>query len=344
MLPSWGTATYNVREPLDVRSEHSLEFPPSDGLGAFLAAARNGSFSSAAREIGVTHAAVSRRIQAMEQWAGARLFERHGRGVRLTEVGEHLAKTAEHAFTQVAMVASDARKMHSRTRVRLSVLPSLARLWLMPRIVDLEGDPGDITLQVNTEHRVAIVDGRDADLAIRYGNGAWSGVHSTLLLRECFFPVASPAVAGRLAASSSLLTEETLLHDTDSGDWRRWLAFAGIPYRPTRGERFFVDYDIALLAAEAGLGVALGRMPLVTEALEQGRLVRLSAPVMESDRGHFLVSRPMENRPAVLRLMARLRAHSDLMRGDVYCLGNSQEHDCDDVGAEQNHPAVDEMQ
>ena len=319
-----------------------MEFPPSDGLGAFLAAARNGSFSAAAREIGVTHAAISRRIQAMEQWAGARLFERHGRGVRLTEVGEHLAKTTEHALTQVAMVASDARKMHSRTRVRLSVLPSLARLWLMPRIVDLEGDPGDITLQVSTEHRVALVDGRDADLAIRYGNGSWSGAHSTLLLRECFFPVASPAVARRLAVSSSLLTEETLLHDTDSGDWRRWLAFAGIPYRLTKGERFFVDYDIALLAAEAGLGVALGRMPLVSGALEQGRLVRLSAPVMKSDRGHFLVSRPMENRPAVLKLMARLCADSDLKECDAYLAGNSLAHDCDDVDVEQPHRTVDE--
>ena len=314
-----------------------MEFPPSDGLGAFLSAARNGSLSSAAREIGVTHAAVSRRIHAMEQWAGARLFERHGRGVRLTEVGEHLAKTAEHALMQVAMVASDARKMNSRTRVKLSVLPSHARLWLMPRVASLEGDPGDITLQVNTEHRLAVVDGRDADLAIRYGKGAWTGTHSTLLFGESLFPVASPAVAERLIASSGLVTEETLLHDTDSGDWRRWLTFAGIPYRLAKGERFFVDYDVALLAAEAGLGVALGRLPLVSRSLEQGRLVRLPAPAMKSDRGHFLVSRPMENRPAVLKLVARLIAESDLEDRDLHRCDDAEDDECDHVGVEQPH-------
>lgn len=283
-----------------------MEFPPTEGLTAFLTAARTGSFSAAAREIGVTHAAISRRIHAMEQWAGARLFVRHGRGVRLTDVGEHLYKTSESALGQIATAVSDARKMHGRTRVKISVLPSLARLWLMPRIVELEGDPGDLVLQISTEHRAADLNRRETDLAIRYGRGDWPDVTAAKLMDETFFPVAAPAVAARAVLSPEQGMSEILLHDTDSGDWRRWLALAGAPYRPGKGERFFVDYDLALLAAEAGLGVAMGRSPLVDQALAEGRLVALTGPSLKSDRAHFLVSRPNETRAAVLRLIERL--------------------------------------
>lgn len=283
-----------------------MNFPPTEGMTAFLAAARSGSFSAAAVEIGVTHAAISRRIQTMEHWAGSRLFVRYGRGVRLTDVGEHLSKTIAESLQRIADVAGDAREMHSRTRVRLSVLPSLARLWLMPRIVSLEGDAGDISIQVLTEHRMADVDGRESDLAIRYGKGAWAGVVATPLLRETFFPVATPKIAERIRRSPKGILGETLLHDTDSSDWRRWMSFARISSSSPAGERFFVDYDLALLAATAGLGVVMGRTPLVDKALADGQLEPVSSIIMQSDRAHYMVSRANESRTAVLRLADRL--------------------------------------
>ena len=282
-----------------------MNVPPSDGMAAFLAAARSGSFSAAALELGVTHAAISRRIQAMEHWAGARLFLRYGRGVRLTDVGEHLSKTIAEALQRINDVAGDARQMHSRTRVRLGVLPSLARLWIMPRIVELEGEPSDITIQITAEHRIAEVNGRETDLAIRYGKGGWVDVVATPLLRENFFPVATPEIAARVRETPDGLLGETLLHDTDTGDWRRWMNFARIPYSPKRGERFFVDYDLALLAAASGLGVAMGRTPLVDRAITEGLLEPISSIVMPSDRAHYLISRQNKTRAAVIRLIER---------------------------------------
>jgi DNA-binding transcriptional LysR family regulator len=164
-------------------------------------------------------------------------------------------------------------------------------------------------VQVLTEHRIARLDGSDADLAVRFGRGRWPGADAQLLMRERMSAVAAPKLARALRGRKpAAMLGETLLHDSDTQHWRAWCRHAGIPYRPRGGERRFDDYDLVLAAAEAGLGVAIARCPLASPALESGRLVRLDGPAFIGTNAHYLVTRHDETRHAVRRLGRELMA------------------------------------
>ena len=290
----------------------SISLPPLEALAAMLAAARLGSFSAAADDLGITHGSVSRRVHAVESWLGTPVFVRHGRGVRLTPAGEHFSRQVESALARIAAVAIDLRSARAMpSRLRLSVLPSFARLWLMPRLVTLQGAFPGLMLQVVTEHRIASLDGSDADLAIRFGSGRWSGTEVRLLMKERLFAVAAPKLAKALRGRSLAATlSETLIHDSDTQQWRRWCEHAEVTYRPRGGERRFDDYDLVLAAAEAGLGVAIARWPLAAAALDSGRLVRMDGPEFTGTKAHYIVTRSGETRSAVRQLVSELTAMS----------------------------------
>lgn len=282
--------------------------PPLEGLTALLAAADEGSFSGAAAKLGLTHGSVSRRIAGLEAWLGADLFERHGRGVRLTPAGQRFAGEVRRSLSGLAASAEQWRPWRGRQTVRLSVVPSFARLWLLPRLADVEG--ADIHVELALEHRPTDLDAREADIVIRYGKGAWNGLDARLLLPETVSPVVSPTLAAGLgeAPTWEALAEYPLLHDSDISQWRAILSAAGFKYRPRWQDRRFEDYDTVLAAAEAGLGVALLRIPLASERLAEGRLVRVHGTEMANPAQHYVCVRTGEMRQAVLRLRDRLQA------------------------------------
>jgi LysR family glycine cleavage system transcriptional activator len=281
--------------------------PPTETLRALIAVARTGSLTGAAQELGVTHGAVSRRIQTLQAWVGTALFSRHGRGMRLTPTGEHLVRRTERSLGAIAAFTAELRAVRDTRAVRVTCLPSFARLWLLPNVPRLQGEPNDLFVQVSTEHRIVEL-GSEADVAVRFGSGRWPGTRAHLLFAETIFPVAAPAVAKRLVRGPPAnLLRECLIHDSDGSDWRAWLKAADTKASPSGPERAFVDHDMALQAAKLGLGIALARMPLATAALEEGSLVRLAGPSMQSERGHYVVTRQDEDRKAVLRLVERLR-------------------------------------
>ena len=202
--------------------------PPTETLRAFIAVARTGSLTAAAQELGVTHGAVSRRIQTLQAWVGVPLFLRHGRGMRLTSVGEHLVRRTERSLGAIAAFTAELRAVRDTRALRISCLPSFARLWLLPNVARLESQPQALFVQVRTEHRIVEL-GAEADVAIRFGAGRWPGTRAHLLFAEKIFPVAAPAVAKRLAGKPpESLMKECLIHDSDGSDWRAWLKAAGI--------------------------------------------------------------------------------------------------------------------
>ena len=292
----------------DVQKSHSLtDLPATEAFVAMLAAARCGSLSAAAEELGLTHGAVSRRIQTIEHWLGAPAFERHGRGVRLTPLGAALVRRAERSLAALAGFSADARTSREIATVRISVLPSFARLWLMPRLVVLQGTPPDLVIHPVTEHRLTRLDLREADLAIRVGTGSWSGVVAEKLLDERIVPVASPYIAQSIGNDLTRIADHPLLHDTDTRDWRDWLAAAGLDRRRNPHDRHFEDYDLLLAGAREGLGVALARLPFAEAAIADAGLIRLPGPALPLDRGFWVVRRPAESRTQVMRLVGRLR-------------------------------------
>jgi LysR family glycine cleavage system transcriptional activator len=285
-----------------------INLPPLDGLTAVLAAIRSGSFTAAAEELGLTHGAISRRVQTIEYWLGTPLFERHARGVRATPAGQRFAREVEQALATISQSAEHWKPRRELETVRISVVPSFAKLWLLRRLSDLQGSPAQIRIDLSTEHRLANVEGREVDLAIRYGAGHWPGLRAHLLFRETLFPVAAPALARRLGVNAPCqrIVQEPLLHDSDTTHWRSWLASSGYRYRPRASDRRFEDYDVVLAAAEAGLGVALMRAPLALSAIAEGRLVRVNRKSIPNPASHWIVTRSREERHAVLRLIERI--------------------------------------
>ena len=262
--------------------------------------------SAAATELGITHGAVSRRIVSVEHWLGAPIFERLGRGVRLTEQGQVFVRRAERSMSALGTLRDELSSGRRRAIVRVSALPSMARLWLMPRLRQLEEKVGH-GVEILSEHRLARLDERDADIAVRFGAGAWQGVDARLLFHDHVVPAASPELAHRLegCGADDLLNHE-LIVDGDGAQWRQWCRLAGIQYKERGVRRRFLDYDLAVEAARCGMGVVLLRLPLASCAIDDGSLRPLNFSASILERAHYLVMRDGERDPRVLGLASAM--------------------------------------
>jgi LysR family glycine cleavage system transcriptional activator len=299
-----------VKKPHSSASLPTL--PPLDSLRVAVTAARAGSFTAAAETLGLTHGAVSRRVAAVENWLGTPLFSRAGRGVTLTPEGQRVLRTAEQAMDTISRSAEQWRPHRGVQTVRLSVLPSFARLWLLPQMPALQGEPQDLRIELDIGHGLADVAGGAVDLAIRYGAGIARDVHATPLMHERLLPVAGAALAQQLGrrCRPDVLLGQPLIHDSDASQWRQWFAGVDLRFRPRTMDRRFEDYDLVLLAAVAGLGVALARLPMAQPWLDSGRLVPVAARAIVNPMAHHLVRRHGEDRDAVLLLAQRLASQA----------------------------------
>jgi LysR family transcriptional regulator, glycine cleavage system transcriptional activator len=169
-----------------------------------------------------------------------------------------------------------------------------------------------LRIQLQIETRNVDVDAGEADLAIRYGQGVWQGVEVESFMEEALYPVASGALAAKLAAagadaiSAADLLAYPLLHDSDLSGWRAWFASHGIELKPRTQDRRFEDYTLVLAAAEAGLGIALARVPFAEAYLRHSGLVRMSEHTVKSPLQFYFVSTRKEKRPKTRLLIARM--------------------------------------
>lgn len=282
--------------------------PQLDALTALLVAADTGSFTAAAEKLGITHGAISRRITGLEAWLGTSLFERHGRGVRLTPAGQRFAAEARTSLSILARSAQQWRPWRGRQTIRLSVVPSFARLWLIPRLAQIE--QGDIHIDLDIDHRPNDLAAREADVALRYGSGKWSGVRAQLLMRETLVPAAAPAIADGLTTVTDAdeVLRHPLLHDSDTSHWRSWLAQAGRTYHPRWQDRRLEDYDTVLAAAASGLGIMLLRQPISSPWLERGDICLVSNVSIPNPAAHYICTAENDQRAAVSIVVERLMA------------------------------------
>ena len=290
--------------------DHNLpDLPPLDGLVAVLAAAESGSLTHAAETLGVTHGAISRRVAVVEAWLGTSIFERHGRGVRLTPAGQRFKREVQLALETLEQTSERWRPRHGRATVRLSVVPSFAKLWLLPRLSLLIDRLPDVRLELLVDHRTVDLDAGEADVVVRYGRGNWPGLHLDHLFSETLLPVGSPSLVERLGelGSPEALARCPLIHDSDTSQWRSWFTDGGVRYRPQLGDRKFEDYDLVLAAAEGGLGLALLRLPLAQAWLDSGRLVAVSSLSRPNLWSHLVAYRRDEQRGGVLKVADELR-------------------------------------
>jgi len=264
--------------------------PPLNALRAFEVAARHNSFTGAATEMRVSHAAVSRHVRALEARLGVTLFRRAKRGVELTEDGVRYLKAVSAAFESIAE-ATEALAKPRDVRVRVSVEPAFAGRWLIHRLGRFQAAHPDVDVVLDASPRLVDLARDEADLAVRYGQGGWPGLRQDLVASSRIFAVGRKELRGRRRAAFAPdeLRAFVLLHEDDGGLWRRWFAAAGVAdVNVSRGPRI-LETGLALDAAAAGQGIALADEALIADDLARGRLVKLCDVALD-DGGYYLLS------------------------------------------------------
>jgi LysR family glycine cleavage system transcriptional activator len=273
------------------------KLPPLNALRAFEAAARQLSFTKAAAELNVTQAAISHQVKTLEEHLGLPLFRRLNRRLVLTEAGQLYLPVLREAFD--AMAAGTARLGQDRESgpMNITVLPSFAAKWLLPRLSRFRDRYPDIDVMVSANNRLIDFADGTYEMGIRYGLGDYPGLRTDLLLPDEVFPVCSPRLTegAHPLRTPADLKHHTLLHDEvsrhdESPDWRNWLKAAGVEGIDFQRGPGFSDSSMVIEAAAAGQGVALAHRWLAAADLESGRVVMPFGPVVPSKFAYYLVS------------------------------------------------------
>ncbi|HEX7558936.1 MAG TPA: transcriptional regulator GcvA [Usitatibacter sp.] len=264
--------------------------PPLSALRPFEAAARHESFSRAAGELHLTHGAVSRQVRALEQHVGIELFSRHGKRVTLTPEGRAFAERIRNALQEIAQAADALASRKRDPRLTVSVLPSFASRWLMPRLIRFMDAHPKIEVNVLATNALADFTHDGVDVAIRFGRGPWPSLACERFLDDEYFPVASPRLnRGKLPKDPAELLRLRIMRE-DRNYWELWFEAAGVPLASPLEGPSFNDSTYALQAAARGEGVALARRSIVGEDLERGTLKRLFRIAVPSRESYWFVS------------------------------------------------------
>jgi LysR family glycine cleavage system transcriptional activator len=261
---------------------------PLQTLPAFRVVARLSNLRAAAAELHLTHSAVSQQIKLLEEQLGFELFDRRGRRIAINAAGEALLRAVEPALTQLdeGMRAAEAAASGAAHRIRVTLLPSFAQRWWMPRMASWRERHPDIAIELHTSQQVMDLQREGFHAALRQGNGDWPGLDAERLLDSPLIAVGSPNAARRLLGRGpEALADEPLLGDAPV--WESWFALAGLRCR-VNPVASFNDAGMMLQAAEQDLGLALARELLVADALRDGRLMRLSTIELTKDLAYAL--------------------------------------------------------
>ncbi len=275
---------------------------PLSAFRVFEAAARLGSFTRAAEELGMTQAAVSWQVKALERRLNQALFRRLPREVALTPAGERLSRAATEAMTLLRGAVSDLVETDEGV-LAITTIQTFAGQWLAPRLGAFQLDNPKIALRLDTWPELRDLLHENLDLALRSGNGEWPGLEAVWLMPSVFTPLCSPGLAEQLALEGP----RDLLRAPRIGDvawWRRWFADTDVDVTDRHpGVVFQADvqqYEVA--SAMAGQGVALGSPIFFRREIEAGLLVQPFEHVAPISEGYF-VAYPEERRrsPKIVR-------------------------------------------
>ncbi len=285
--------------------------PSLNGLKAFEAAARAESFTDAAAELFVTHAAISRHMRELEDYLGTQLFIRTGRGVELTDAGRQFGGRLSPLFDQLADASREAAAVGQVRSLKVSVQPNLASHWLVARLGAFNELHPDIELLVDSSNDLVDFYAQDIDLGLRYGYGNWDDVDAVKLTECVVFPVCS---AGYLEKHKGITPKDlpklNLLHEDKKQWWTDWLAFAGVETsEANRGPVY--QSQLALEAAQNGQGFALADQILFTRSMVEGWLVKPFSQEMKDHGGYWLV------RKKGSRESGPMRAFREWLAGEI---------------------------
>ena len=294
---------------------------PYSALRAFEAVARHGGFSSAAGELGVSQSAISQQVKSLEEWLDQELLIRGARQSVLTREGKQLAQATTEGLGHISDVCVQLRDRNRKNKtIVISCLPGFAFTWLFPRLFRFDLAYPDISISIVTDIGNRPFSGIDADIGIRYGLGNHVGLHLEKLLEESLFPVCAPNLltsGNKLETVSdlsnhTLLVDETLVFGASAPTWDYWARACKIVLPSSIRTRKFGQANLVVQAAIEEMGVALGREPLVIDALNDGRLIRPFDHKTKSPLSYWLVCRnELANRPNIQKFFSWLHAEAN---------------------------------
>ena len=314
-------------------SSHLRTRPIAAGqLRAFEAVARHLNFRAASEEMSLTQSAVSRQIQTLEDDVGVSLFLRHTRAVELTGAGAQLLRALVPALERLDAAVRLIRRNAGRKSVAITTWASFASMWLIPRLEAFQSEHPDIDIRIDASDVPVDLETADIDVALRYAQPTNAPANAIRLFGEQLTAVASPWLlkSGHALNSGKDLAHFGLIEASDSHrtqnlqwlTWRRWLDTHHFEkLEPKRWLYFNYAHQIAQ-AALTGQGVALARMPLVSDSLASGDLVEVLPNMrLESPMVYWLIMGPRAAaRPEIVAFCNWLQVQAALTRvaiGDV---------------------------
>lgn len=256
----------------------------------FEVAARHGSFSLAAEELFVTPAAVSYQIRLLESELGVPLFKRLARMVVLTEAGATLLGYVQTALSALEEGVRETSIKQESGPLNVSLVPSFAQQWLLPRLERFNQRYPDIQLRINASSRLADFNLDGNHMAVRLGKGRWGNdLVVEPLLEERVFPVCCPDFAARFSIREPQdLLSCPLLHN-DFYTWEAWYQALGEPVDAIPKGPVFDDANLLIMASLQGMGISLIRTSVAQSYLGNARLIRPVAAEVLAENAYYLV-------------------------------------------------------
>jgi LysR family glycine cleavage system transcriptional activator/LysR family transcriptional regulator of beta-lactamase len=286
--------------------------PSLNGLRAFEAAGRHGSFTAAAKELNVTQTAVSRLVRLLESRLGFPLFRRHASSLELTEQGQTLLVGLTDAFDSIARLAESVAAMRAGPVLTIGVGPTLAVSWLIPRLASFYRSHPEVEVRMATGGATRPVRD-DWTCTIRRDTDSLPGYVAETLFPSSVIAVCTPEIASSLRTPSDLSNATQIRVTNMPNDWPHWFEAAGVHDQiSSAGEALFESNAMAMQAVLNGTGVALAQFPYVSDALAAGRLVS-PFPIVASKRESWLLEyRPIrQDEPALIAFRNWLRREAE---------------------------------
>lgn len=279
-------------------------------LLAFHVAAQEQSFTRAASVLKLGQSAISHSVRQLETILAVKLFEREAQGVRLTSVGERLAKRMQLGFAEIQAGLEEASWREQVAVVTILVSTSLASHWLMPRIARFKQAYPEVQLRIITQDAYQDIAKLEFDLCIPVGGVPEGNYQSWKFVDEVLFPVCSPAWLAQQEAiqqPSDLLTKPLIHleeHYIPRFNWPQYFQHYGLQLNATRKDVSFNDYSIVVQAAIEGQGIVLGWHHIVQPLIEQGKLVAPLGERILTPEPFYVIAR--EDKPLSTEVRALL--------------------------------------
>lgn len=281
------------------------KIPPLGALRAFAAFADKGSVVEAGAALNVSHAAISQQLRALEQHLGMSLLDRSGRSLTLTADGQDLADAALLGLGAIERVVQQLTKEEEHRPLHISLTPSFASAWLMPRLSGFRTAHPEIDVILSPTPELVTIEPGGVDVAIRFGLGKWPGLDVERLFKSKLVIIASPELVGsEVYDDPTELAAFPWLNELGSSEAANWLRSTGVVDARTAG-LVELPGNLILDGVRNGQGIGVSVREFIEPDLEAGRLRVLFEE--DIDTGYFIVTRPGAKRPQLRAFLKWLR-------------------------------------